>query len=359
MKIYKSKNGRYYIRPYIFINGVKKQTTYHFKTKEAAMQKILELKKGFYTAKKTINKDYSFEYAYIDFMLEQERKFKPTTYYSFRKTADKHLVRHFKNKPINQIDREEINATLTYINKLKFTVKYKNKLLSIIKSFFRYCVINFKTDHGWIDNIEPFRQKSVKKRDDRKKYYTLEDFNQFLTGVTNQLEKTFFTVLFYSGLRMGEIRALTWADWNKNKMSLEVNKQLTAKTFAGKQLFFPKTQSSIRTVFIPKTANDCLKQYELIADKRSGYIFKVSESEIHRWNRRIAENANIERIKIHEFRHSYATLMVKNGINPNILQKQLGHSDIKVTLKYYVHFELDDQSKEVFRVFDDLKLQRN
>lgn len=354
MKIYKSKNGKYFIRPYVFINGIKKQTTYHFSTKEAAMEKILELKKGIYTAKKTIDKDYSFEFVYLDFMLEQERRLKATSYYSYRKSADKHLVQHFKKIPINLIGRQEINAAVAYINKLKVTSRHKNKLLNVMKSFFRHCIVNFKTDHFWVDNIEPFREKVAKKRDNRKKYYTLDDFNQFLTGTTNQLEKTFFTVLFYSGLRMGEIRALTWADWDSKKMSLEVNKQLSAKTFAGNQLFIPKTHNSIRTVFIPKTANDSLKNYEILADKRSDYIFKVSESEIHRWNRRISEAAKIERIKIHGFRHSYATMMVKNGINPNILQKQLGHSDIKVTLKYYVHFELDDQSKEVNRIFNDL-----
>jgi integrase len=352
MKIYKSKNGSYYIRPYIFVNGIKKQTTYHFATKEAAMEKILELKKGIYTAKKTIQSDYSFEYAYLDFMLEQERRLKPTTYYSYRKSADKHLIQHFRNKAVHQIDRQEINAAIAYINKLKTTARHKNRLLNVMKSFFRHCIVNFKTDHFWVDNIEPFREKVAKKRDNRKKYYTVEDLNQFLTGVTNQLEKTFFTVLFYSGLRMGEIRALTWTDWNSKKMCLEVNKQLSAKTFSGQKLFIPKTHNSIRTVFIPEKANDSLKKLKLIADKRSDYIFNVSESQIHRWNRRISDAAEIERIKIHEFRHSYATLMVKNGMNPNILQKQLGHSDIKVTLRYYVHFELDDQSKEVDRIFN-------
>lgn len=353
MKIYRSKNGKYYIRPYIFVNGVKKQTTYHFKTKEEALEKIIELEKGIYTSKKTINSDYNFDYVYLEFMLHQERRLKATSYYSYRKSADKHLVKHFKNIPINQIGRIEINGAIAYLNKLKVTARHKNKLLNILKSFFKFCIVNYQTEHTWVESIESFRDKVAIKKTNKKTYYTEEDFKKFLTGISNQTERTFFTVLFYSGLRIGEIRALTWDDWNYKKMSLEVNKQLSSKIFNGDQLFIPKTKSSNRVVFIPKEVNESLKLFYLTADKRSSYIFSISETEIHRWNKRIAEEAGVERIKIHGFRHSYATLMVKNGMNANILQKQLGHSDIKVTLKYYVHFELDDQSKEVSRIFND------
>lgn len=288
-------------------------------------------------------------------MSEQERRLKPTSYYSYRKSSDKHLVKNFKNMPINQIGRQQINKTLAYLNSLKVTARHKNKLLSILKSFFKFCIINYETEHLWVDSIEPFRDKVAIKKRKKKSYYTEKEFKKFLTGITTEVEKTLFTVLFYSGLRISELRALTWQDWNYKKKSLEVNKQLSSKIFNGDQLFTPKTKSSKRTVFIPDIANESLKSLESTADKRTSFIFNISETEIQRRNKRIAEKASIERINLHGFRHSYATFMVKNGINANILQKQLGHSDIKITLKYYVHFELDDQSKEVNRIFKELK----
>lgn len=357
MKIHKSKSGSYYIRPYIFKNGVKKQTTYHFKTKEEALEKVLELKKGILTTKKTKNMDYTFEYLYLEFMSEKKRTQKPSTHYSYKKTADKHIYEHFKGMTINQIDRTQINNVVNYVNKLAVTARHKNKIVTILKNFLKYCVINYQTEHSWVQNLERFRDDTIKKQNEKKKYYSLEDFNKFMTGASELIDIAFFTVLFYSGLRMGEIRALTWNDWNNKNSSLNINKQLTSKTFDKEQLFTPKTKSSVRMVFLPKNANEILLKLKnnTTTKKSTDFIFNISETEIHRRNRKIAAAAGIERIKIHDFRHSYATLMVKLGMDAQTLQRQLGHSDIKVTFKYYVHHELEDQSKEVIRIFDDLK----
>ncbi len=354
MKIHKSKSGSYYIRPYIWKDGVKKQTTYHFKTKEEALKKILELEKSGFTAKKTIEKDYSFEYVYHDFMNEQKRKLKPTSYYSYKTSADKHLMKHFRNISIHRIDRSKINAFVSYLNNLDVGVKHKNKLLNVLKSFFRFCVVNYQTQHEWVSNLEPFKETTIKKDVERKRYYTEEEFNLFIGPEKDPENKALFTVLFYSGLRIAELRGLTWADWNPKNMSLRVNKQKSSKIFEKENLFTPKSKHSNRTVFIPTAANNALKEFKRTEKATpTSYIFNISETEIHRRNKKIAEAANIERIKIHEFRHSYATMMAKKGMNLNILKKQLGHSDIRVTSKYYMHYELDDQSKEVSKLFEE------
>lgn len=351
MKIHKSKSGNYYIRPYVFVNGVKKQTTYHFKTKEQALEKIIELKKGINTSKKTIKSDYSFEYVWLDFMTEQERKLKPTSYYSYKKSSEKHLVNHFRNTPIHSIDRVMINKAINYLKRLNVSSKHKNKLLNILKSFFKFAAVNYQTAHEWVNSIPSFRE-DVLVSNIRKRYYTQDDFNKFIKAASSTLERTLFTVLFYSGLRIGEIRALEWSDWNPTKKSIVVTKTASSKVFGYERVFTPKTDNSNRVVFIPDVANKALKELKQVSDSKT--IFDISESQIHRLNNKISSLANVERIKIHEFRHSYATLMVKKGMTANILQKQLGHSDIKVTLKYYVHFELDDQSKEVQSIFNDL-----
>lgn len=358
MKIHKSKSG-FYIRPYILKNGVKKQTTLNFKTKEEAMEKILELKKGISLSSKTSKGDYTFDYVWSDFMGEMERKLKPTTYYSYRVNAEKHILKFFKGMQINSISRVEINKFLTYLKRLDVGQRHKNKLLNILKTFCKFSVINYETNHEWVTNIPSFREDQIEQKRQQSKYYKLEDFKKFINGTSDLVEITLFNVLMFSGLRIGELRALMWSDFNKKNNSLSISKTLSSKTFNNQSLFSPKSISSNRIVFIPGSVSKMLaKLKETTKQNDNDYIFSgktsISETTIHRMNTRIAKVAGIHKIKIHEFRHSYATLMVKNGMKATVLQKQLGHSDIKVTLKYYVHFELEDQSNEVQSIFNDL-----
>ncbi len=358
MKIHKSKSG-YYIRPYVFVNGVKKQTTYNFKTKEEALQKVLELSKGINTAKKSVNGDYSFEYVWLDYMSEQERQLKPTTFYTYRVNAEKHILKFFKNESINSITRIQINKFISYLTRLKVSMGHKNTILGILKSFFRFCVLNYDTNHSWVGKIPPFRE-DVQFNKSKSNYYTMDEFNQFISGTKTLVEKTLFTVLMFSGLRIGELRAMVWSDFNYKNKSLTINKTLSSKTFNNQNLFSPKTASSNRTVFIPDEVSEMLlKLKKETNNQNEHYIFSgdksISETTIHRMNTRISAAARVKKIKIHEFRHSYATLMVKKGMTASVLQKQLGHSDIKVTLKYYVHFELEDQSNEVKSIFEGVK----
>ncbi|MEM3713496.1 MAG: site-specific integrase, partial [Nitrososphaeria archaeon] len=232
---------------------------------------------------------------------------------------------------------------------------HKNMILSILKSFFKFCVLNYDTNHSWIDKIPSFRE-DVQFKNDKSEYYTIDNFNKFISGAKTHLEKTLFTVLMFSGLRIGELRAMVWSDFNYKNKSLTINKTLSSKTFNNQNLFSPKTASSNRIVFIPDEVSDMLIKLKSETENQNNqYIFSgdksISETTIHRMNTRIAAVSGIKKIKIHEFRHSYATLMVKKGMTANVLQKQLGHSDIKVTYKYYVHSELEDQSNEVKSIF--------
>ncbi len=358
MKIYKSKNG-YYIRPYVFKNGVKRQTTYHFKTKEEALEKILELKRGVSLSKKKINENYTFDFVWADFMSEQERRLKPTSFYSYKVNSEKHILPIFKGIAINEIKRPQISVFINYLSNLDVTEQHKNRLLNTLKIFFEFAVVNYDSGHEWVTNIRPFREdkRITKKR--KAEYYTIKDFKKFISGTNKEIEIALFTTLMYSGLRIGELRALKWKDFDSKEGYLKVTKTLSSKIFNEQQSFEPKSFSSIRTVFLPSVVTKMLLELKLERKQKDGhFIFSgeksLSETTIRRMNERIAAASEVKRIKIHEFRHSYATLMVKSGMSASILQKQLGHSDIKVTLQYYVHFEEEEQAEEVQNIFDSI-----
>lgn len=81
----------------------------------------------------------------------------------------------------------------------------------------------------------------------------------------------------------------------------------------------------------------------------------ISKTTIDRWNRKTASNSNIFRIKIHNFRHSYITMMFNEGIAPKIIQKQVGHSSISTTLDIYTHLKEEKRKKEILNTLDNLE----
>lgn len=159
-----------------------------------------------------------------------------------------------------------------------------------------------------------------------------------------------FQVLFYCGLRNGELRGLTWNDINFRKGCLSVNKNIT-KTLdpnTGKpySVSSPKTMSSYRTTPIPNFLLNYLK--DLYDDSSrfynfndNWYVFRdidpLPETTLRDRKTKNAFKAGVKDIRIHDFRHSCASLLIDSGANITLVAKYLGHSKIDETLNTYSH----------------------
>ena len=179
-------------------------------------------------------------------------------------------------------------------------------------------------------------------------YYTYEDFKKFISFAQDLKTKATFEILYYCELRKGELKALTWKDIYFDKRILSVNKQLTQLNNKGKFEFSDtKTKDSKRIVPITKSLlNDLNELYEY--DKRTYANFNddffvcsdcrpIADSTLYLYRSRMADKAGLKRIRIHDFRHSYASLLINNGANATLVAKYLGHTKIEETLNTYSH----------------------
>lgn len=230
----------------------------------------------------------------------------------------------YKNKVINLL-----------VRLLKFSNKYYGTKLDIIK----FC-----------DRIKS--NKEFKKEMD---FYTLDEFNRFLSVIDNQEWELFFKMLFYLGFRKGELQALTWDDIDFENETVSISKTLTTK-LKGIEYFIstPKTHNSIRILPIPKSVLECLKQHKNNESKfkdfsNSWFVFggpiPYKESTIFIHKDQYCKLANLRSIRIHDFRHSTASLLIHSGASIQLVSKYLGHASIDITLKTYTHLyksELDN-----------------
>jgi integrase len=161
-----------------------------------------------------------------------------------------------------------------------------------------------------------------------------------------------FTVLLTSGLRSGEALGLRWSDVDRDNKTLQVRQALQR---FGKKLHFvePKSKRSRRTVKLPLIAVEALdrqcaaqRQDQAIAGIRwvdSGLVFTstigtpLDERNVRRAFKAVLKSADLPPMRVHDLRHSAATILLEQGVHPRVVMETLGHSQITLTLDTYSH----------------------
>lgn len=171
--------------------------------------------------------------------------------------------------------------------------------------------------------------------------WTVDEFEQFYSLIDDIEHKSMFRLLFYSGLRKGEARALTWRDVNFKHSYLNINKT-NYKGIIGE----PKSKTSTRIVYMPSHTMDVLNEYkEWYKQNRPykddyvvfGSFYKsVGETTIDRWYDRYQIGSGIPRIKIHEFRHSHITdCIFRAEMDKDLVMKRVGHTNLDYIERIY------------------------
>ena len=144
-----------------------------------------------------------------------------------------------------------------------------------------------------------------------------------------------FQILFWTGIREGELLALTRADFDLEKRTLRINK--TYQVVNGEEMTTsPKTEKSNRTIELPQFLCDEMQDYfesiyKLPSDSR---LFPVSKHYLHSEMNRGSKAAGVKRIRIHDLRHSSCALLIELGYSPIQIAERLGHECSTVTERY-------------------------
>lgn len=202
-------------------------------------------------------------------------------------------------------------------------------------------------------------------------FYTSDEFQKYISIAKEQAENSndniqqwnfyvFFNIAFFTGMRKGEIYALTWNDIKANE--IHITKSLSQKLKGADHITPPKNKNSIRVVQIPDPLQLVLNEHYNRCKTMSGFtdeyficggILPVRDTSVDNANRKFAELAGVKHIRVHDFRHSHASLLANNGINIQEIARRLGHSDIKTTLQTYSHL-YPKESERALQVLNNI-----
>ena len=187
-----------------------------------------------------------------------------------------------------------------------------------------------------------------KSKADERPYWTLEEFQKFSDAIMYKQDSLIaFQILFWTGIRIGELLALQVKDIDFEQGSLTVDESLTR--LDGEDLIMaPKTESSVRVITIHKELQEELKEYiATLYHVRPGtrlFAGRIKSFFEHEMERGI-KLSGVKKITVHCTRHSHASMLVQMGFSPVEIAKRLGHGKVTTTIETYCHQSMDAQVK--------------
>ena len=257
-----------------------------------------------------------------------------TLYESYLKTIE----------PLLRLKAKDI--TKRHIENLVLELKSKgmvNKSINGIITFIQ-AMLNYGVDNNFLSNNPILRFKKLPQVKPPIHFLNEKQIDVFLqeSETYPQVYKAFFNTAIYTGMRRGELLALEWCDIDFKRNKIRVNKQIyrgvTQTTKTGKERFIDMPES-LKQVLIEHKKHGLLSKYVFHTNGKPLHPYNMEETYfkplLKRCNQRLDEENQIEKLRFHDLRHSYATYLLSKGIPVKYVQEQLGHSTARMTLDTY------------------------
>jgi integrase len=309
-----------------------------------------------------------FSELYDMYFAYKQDKLKVRAYRDIKTSCDRHILPYFSDKLLNDIkshDIEKWQQTLLKATYIKNGIKqvYANRQLEKIQINMN-AILKFAYDRELIDR-NPFKSNGIVKRrvepkSEEVRYITVEEFNRLTNAIElsndDELVKAqdlvIFSILFWCGLRKGELMALDVSDYNFIKKELRIYKNYD---YVNKLITTPKTTNSNRTVIVPDVVDEHIIRLVALYQKTYNYNSDVALISYHeriapttltRKKDRYCKLAGLKGVTLHDFRHSHVSLLINSGLQPFEIAKRLGHT-VEMVNEVYGHLYPSKQKEMV------------
>lgn len=355
VKSYKDKNGRvrYYAAFYYTDHtGARKKKKKEGFTRASAAKQF----EADFLEQVTGSSEMTFRNLCEVYLKDCKARLKATTYRGKVYMFQDKIIPAFDRQPITRVTPAMVRSWQNSIiqHPQGYSPTYQRTINNQMTAVFNYAVKYYGLKRN------PVRVAGTigKKLSGRLDFWTLEEYNRFIRTIppTDPAHMA-FELLFYSGIREGELLGLCVNDFDPEAGALSIT-----KTFArqdGQDLILPpKTPKSKRIVTLPRAVCDHMAAYipQLYApEDNPRMFFMLSKSLLGRKLKAAASAAGIKPIRIHDLRHSHASLLIELGFSPLVISERLGHEKIETTLQIYSHLYPNKASEVAAKLDNFLK----
>lgn len=230
------------------------------------------------------------------------------------------ILPYFKDKPINEIKPADIRAWQNEQIAAGYSNAYLDRIMNMIVTLFNYAVTFYNLP------VNPCTKAGhMGKRTRSLNFWTIDDYNAVIQHITDPVAYLAIELLFYSGMRFGELLALTPADLDYKQNTISITKSLQRKDRQN-YITAPKTDNGVRVISMPAAVMEHLEDYtsKIYDLQQDDLIFTFTRSLIRGNMKRACEAADIPYIRIHDLRHSHVSLLIDLKFTPHLIAERIG-----------------------------------
>lgn len=285
---------------------------------------------------------------------DMETRLREHTMRTKKYLIDLKLLPYFGKMKLNEIKAAAIRKWQNELMQQGYAPTYLRTINNQLAAIFNYAVKYYDLPNN------PCRKAGSmgKGKADEMQFWTKEEFEQFIDVVMNKQQSYMaFMTLFWTGMRMGELLALVVSDVDFQKRTISITKSY--QRMGGRDVITePKTPKSKRVITIPQFLAIDLQDYlnSMYGVQDEDRLFPITKYYLEHEMERGIKGSGVKRIRIHDLRHSHASMLVEMGFSPLEIAERLGHEKIETTLNTYSHLypnkqeqladKLDKQYKE-------------
>ena len=313
-------------------------------------KKVKKMKRGFPTKREalewertflqqqTADLEMTFENFVAVYVADMKGRIKENTWGTKEHILYKKLVPYFGKRKMCDIHSKEViawqNEMLGYRDKngKAYSPTYLKTLHGQLSAILNHAV----RFYGLKSNAAATAGCMGSEKHKEMLFWTKEEYLKFAEVMMDKPQSYYaFEVLYWCGIREGELLALTPADFDLDKGLLSITKSY--QRLKGRDVITdPKTPKSVRVIQMPQFLTDEIRDYlkSLYKVQPDQRIFEVTKSYLHHEMDRGAKEAGVKRIRIHDLRHSHVSLLIEMGFSALAIADRVGHESVDITYKY-------------------------
>ena len=336
MPVFKNEdNGTWYVMArYVNWKGERKQKCKRgFATKREAQEW-----ERMFKLQTSSDLDMSFEAFTELYINDVKNRLKENTWLTKEHIIRTKILPYFGKLKISEISTKEIiawqNEMLAYRDEKKkpYSQTYLKTLHNQLSAIFNHAVRYYELRSNPAAKVGNMGSEEHKEM----LFWTKEEYKKFSFEMMDKPVSFYaFEMLYWCGIREGELLALTPADFNFDKETVTIHK--SSQRLKGQDVInSTKKKKSNRTIKMPQFLCEEMKEYlgMIYGLKKKDRIFTVTKSELHHEMDRGAKAVGVKRIRIHDLRHSHISLLIDMGFSAVAIADRVGHESIDITYQY-------------------------
>lgn len=308
-----------------------------------------------------ISASMTVQQLFDEYMEVKKYEVRETTLDKSRRNLKRYILPSLGNYKIDRLNNPVLQVWKNNISEQDYSLKTKQNVYGELRALLNYAVKMDYLPKNPLSNLGNFKDVYFESQKDKLQYYTPEQFKKYISTarencatLTDWGYYVFFAIAYYTGMRKGEINALRWSDIDGD--IIHVRRSIAQKLKGPDRETPPKNKSSYRDLQIPQPLINILNEHKERQKVFDGFTesFRVCggiqclrDTSLENKNKLFAKKADLPHIRIHDFRHSHASLLANEGINIQEIARRLGHAKIEMTWNTYAHLYPREEERAV------------